>query len=165
MVCRLGGFHTQMSLLGSLGNMMKGCWLHIAAASIHQVMTEVSGLTVRSSEQHVEIGMARRSKDNSDCQKLLELVRKRNPFLCDDEDLYSLSLGLVYDVNDGVNCEKSHCCPYGTWKSDFPSITGTLLYRVSINNSTDNDGRRTRSYLHNLLRKFFNNLRRWHYLR
>ena len=74
-----------------------------AAARIHQGMTEVSGLTVKSSKQHVEMGMERCSKDHSDCQKLLEWLQKRNPFLYDDEGLHSLSLGLVSDGNDVVS--------------------------------------------------------------
>ena len=76
-------------------------------ASIHQAMTDVSGLTVKSSEQHVEMGMARRTKDHADCKIFLDWLQQRNPFAYEDSDLHSISLGLVSDGKDGINCDNA----------------------------------------------------------
>ena len=76
-------------------------------AVIHQAMTEVTGLTVKSSEQHVEMGVARRSRDYTDCQKFLEWLQQRNPFLYEDQHLHSLSIGLVSTDRDDVNCDEA----------------------------------------------------------
>ena len=78
-----------------------------ATAQVHEVMTEVSGFATKSSEQHAEMGKTRRLRDHSDCQKFFEWLQRRNPFVYDDECLHSLSLGLVSDGTDGVNCERS----------------------------------------------------------
>ena len=74
---------------------------------IHQAMTEVSDLTVKSSEQHVEMGMARCSRDYIDCEKFLVWLLQRNPFVYEDKHLHSLSLGLVSDGRDDVNCDRA----------------------------------------------------------
>ena len=50
------------------------------SASIHQAMTNVSALNMKSSEQHAEMGVSRRSRDYLDYQKTLELIQIRNPF-------------------------------------------------------------------------------------
>ena len=51
-----------------------------ASASIHQAMADVSALNMKSSEQHVKMGMSRRSRDYLDRQKILEWLRIRNSF-------------------------------------------------------------------------------------
>ena len=76
-------------------------------AAVHQAMAEVSGLTVKSSEQHVDMGIARRATDYADCQRFLKWLQQRNPFLYEDTNLHSLSLGLVSGENDDVNCDKA----------------------------------------------------------
>ena len=68
-----------------------------ASASIDQAMTDVSAVNMKSSEQHVEMGMSRRSRDYLDCQKILEWLQIRNPFQYEDQNLHSFSLGLVSD--------------------------------------------------------------------
>ena len=77
------------------------------SAIIHQAMTDVFGLTVKSSEQHVEMGMTRCSRDYADCKVFLEWLKKRNPFSYEDQHLHSLSLGLVSDGQDGINCDRA----------------------------------------------------------
>ena len=77
------------------------------SADIHQAMMDVSGLIVKSSEQHVEMGMARRSRDYAHCKIFLEWLQQRNPFSYEDQHLHSLSLGLVSDGHDGVNCDRA----------------------------------------------------------
>ena len=76
-------------------------------AQVHEVMTEVFGLATKSSEQHAEMGKTRGLRDHSDCQKFFEWLQRINPFMYDDECLHSLSLGLVSDGKDGINCERS----------------------------------------------------------
>jgi regulator of replication initiation timing len=74
---------------------------------IHQAMTEATGLAIKSSEQHVEMGITRRSRDHRDCQKFLEWLQQRNPFLYKDNCLHSLSLGMISDERDAVNCDQA----------------------------------------------------------
>ena len=74
---------------------------------VHQAITEVSGITFKSSEQHAEMGMPRRSRDCADCKKFLEWLKQRNPFLYEDQRLHSLSLDLVSDELDDVNLDRA----------------------------------------------------------
>ena len=76
-----------------------------AVASINHATTDLSGLAVNSSQQHVDLGQTRRCKNQSDCQKFVQWLKERNPFLFEDEHLHSLSLGLVSNGRDDVNCE------------------------------------------------------------
>ena len=77
-----------------------------ASASMYQVMTDVSALNMKSSEQPIEMGMPRRSRDYLDCQNILEWLQIRNLFQYDDQNLHSLSLGLVSDGKDEINFDK-----------------------------------------------------------
>lgn len=77
-------------------------------ASIHEAMTTLSGVKVATSEQHVEFGKKRRTKDFNDCTKFHKWFECRNPFTFEDADLHSLSTGLVSTIgNDQVNAEDS----------------------------------------------------------
>ena len=76
--------------------------------SVHQAMTQLSGTLLNTSEQHVEMGVTRKSKDYADCKKFLNWHQERNPFNFEDEHLHSLSSGLVSKcTHDEVNCEKA----------------------------------------------------------
>ena len=76
------------------------------AAGIHQAMTNLTKMTINSSEQHVEMGTARKKQDHKDCEKFLRWIELRNPFTYDDTHLHSLTLGLVSITGkDEVNCE------------------------------------------------------------
>ena len=77
-----------------------------AVASINHATTDLCGLAVNSSQQHVDLGQTRRCKNQSDCQKFVQW-QERNPFLFEDEHLHSLSIGLVSIGIDSVNCENS----------------------------------------------------------
>ena len=77
-------------------------------ASVHDAMIQVSGVSVKSSEQHEEIGKSRTIQDYKDCQKFYEWFTDRNPFHIADENLYSLSTGIVSSKDkDHVNCEQA----------------------------------------------------------
>ena len=51
------------------------------SASIHQAMTNVSALNMKSSEQHVEMGVSRRSTDYLDYQKNSRINANKKSFL------------------------------------------------------------------------------------
>ena len=77
-------------------------------SSIHEAMTTLSNVKVTSSEQHVDFGKKRRTKDFSDCEKFYSWFECRNPFTIQESDLYSLSTGLVSIIGkDEVNAEDS----------------------------------------------------------
>ena len=77
-------------------------------AAVHNAMTEVTGASYKSSEQHNEMGKSRTKQDSEDCRKLLYWLSERNPFLVPGDDLRSLSSGLVsVKGKDKVNCEDS----------------------------------------------------------
>ena len=89
-----------------------------ASASIHQAMTDISGLTVKSSKQHVEMGMSRRNKDHTDCKIFIHWLRERNPFAYKDANLHSLSLGLTSYEDDGINCDNAE----KDWRNDTNAV-------------------------------------------
>ena len=77
-------------------------------AAVHEAMTNLSGVKVASSEQHLEMGCKRRKRDFEDGKKFYRWFETRNPFTYKDCDLHSLSLGTVsIDGKDNVNCENA----------------------------------------------------------
>ena len=66
-------------------------------AAVYDAMSSLSGLTVKSSEQHVDMGISRRKRDLEDCTLFIEWFKNHNPFTIEDSDLHlhSLSSGLV----------------------------------------------------------------------
>ena len=53
------------------------------------------------------MGITRRSRDHRNCQKFLEWLQQRNPFLYEDNCRHSLSLGMISDECDAVNCDQA----------------------------------------------------------
>ena len=51
------------------------------SAAVHDAMTELSGVVTKTSEQHVDMGAARRKRDNEDSLKFIDWLEKRNPLL------------------------------------------------------------------------------------
>ena len=77
-------------------------------AAIPQAMTQLSGVTYKSNEQHIELGSTRRSQNYKDCQKFLSWLQQQNPFSFEDEHLHSLSSRLFSKTSiDQVNCEEA----------------------------------------------------------
>ena len=71
-------------------------------------MTNLSGIKVGSSPQHLEMGFKRRQRDYEDCDKFFKWFEDRNPFNCEDSNLCSLSTGVVSESGiDIVNCERA----------------------------------------------------------
>ena len=73
-------------------------------ADIHNGMCNWTGLQHRSSEQHVEMGVTRRKRDNDDVRKIHTWFNKYNPF-DSNNSLRSLSSGLMATENDNINCD------------------------------------------------------------
>ena len=75
---------------------------------VHDAMLQLTVATAKSGKQHEEIGKSRTNKDYQDCLKSLNWLTIRNPFLIPDENLHSLSSGMVsIQGEDGVNCERA----------------------------------------------------------
>ena len=65
------------------------------SASVHESMTKLSGVHMGSSDQNIDMGMNRRGKDTDDCEKFFDWIEIRNPFNMTDDNLHSLSTGVV----------------------------------------------------------------------
>ena len=66
-----------------------------------------TGLAHITSEQHVEMGVSRIQRDNTDLQKLIAWLSLHDPFCQNDSNLRSLSTGLTSTESDNVNCDNS----------------------------------------------------------
>ena len=76
------------------------------SATVHESMTKLSGVYTGSSDQNIDMGMNRRGKDSDDCQKFFDWIEVRNPFNMIDDNLHSLSTGVVsVKGKDKVNCD------------------------------------------------------------
>lgn len=84
-------------------------WTYTAhhCAPIHDSMTKLSNLNLASSDQHVEMTVARRSRDIEDCNKIYTWIKDRNPFAKTDKRLKSLSTGVTAGEGSGVNCDNA----------------------------------------------------------
>ena len=75
---------------------------------VHQSMMTLSGLNLKSSEQHIDMGESRRKRDYEDYKMFRDWLEQRNPFTSVDEHLHSLTSGWVsISGEDLVNCERS----------------------------------------------------------
>jgi hypothetical protein len=73
--------------------------------SVHNSMSDLTGLHHKTSEQHTELGQSRKMRDNEDLQKIIDWFSYRNPFSMEDLSLRSLSTGLTATDEDCVNCD------------------------------------------------------------
>ena len=105
-----------MRALKSRGGLTRGCgitesvrllWVKSMhrCADVHNAMCSLTGLQHRSSEQHVELGISRVKRDNSDLQKLVAWFDIHDPFQPNEPLLRSLSSGLAAKETDKVNCD------------------------------------------------------------
>ena len=77
-------------------------------AAVHESLMELTGLIVKSNEQHIDVTEARRMRDVENYDKFMSWLEKRNPFLYTDSKLHSLSTGLTsISGKDTVNCDES----------------------------------------------------------
>jgi hypothetical protein len=84
-------------------------WIHSMhrCATVHQAMTCLTGLETTSSEQHVEMGKSRSSRDSKDLLKLVDWFDANEPFDRSDMRLRSLASGLTARDGDGINCDSA----------------------------------------------------------
>ena len=74
-------------------------------ASVHNAMSDLTGLLHKTSEQHTELGQSRIKRDNADLQKIINWFCYHNPFSVEDPSLRSLSTGLTAMKENGINCD------------------------------------------------------------
>ena len=74
-------------------------------AAVHNAMSSVTGLSHRTSEQHVEMSSSRCQRDVEDLQKIFKRFCQHDPFDVHETQLKSLSTGLTATTNDGINCD------------------------------------------------------------
>lgn len=76
------------------------------SAEVHNALMELTGASLHTSEQHVELRESRRAADFKYCNAFLNWLETRNPFQIQSPDLYSLSTGISsIEGKDYVNCE------------------------------------------------------------
>ena len=76
------------------------------SASMHDVMTNLTGIVTKSSEHYTDLRASRRKQDEEHGLKFTASLQERNPFGFEDENLYSLSTGIIFMTSkDSVNCE------------------------------------------------------------
>ena len=76
------------------------------SASMHDAMTNLTGIVTKSSEQHTDFRASRRKRDKKHGLKFTAWLQERNPFGFEDENLHSLSTGIISMTSkDSVNCE------------------------------------------------------------
>ena len=75
-------------------------------AVIHRAMTEVTGVTVKSSEQHVEMGVARALQRLYRLSEVSGMVAAKESFFI-KTNTYTPSIGLVSTDCDDVNCDEA----------------------------------------------------------
>ena len=68
-------------------------------------MTNLTGKKHKSSEQHLELGQSRKTRDNKDLSTFISWFQSHNPFNSDAEGLRSLSSGITASNVDNVNCD------------------------------------------------------------
>ena len=82
-------------------------WANTAhsCGAIYEAMTNLTGKKHKSSEQHLELGQSRKTRDNKDLSTFISWFQSHNPFNSDAEGLRSLSSGITASTVDNVNCD------------------------------------------------------------
>ena len=73
--------------------------------AIHNVMTIVTKLETKTSEQHAELGISRSKRDREEFEKMKSWFKYHNSFESNTTELRSLSTGLK--AKDEVNCDQA----------------------------------------------------------
>ena len=77
-------------------------------SSMHRAMMDLTSMTVKTNDQHVDVTEARRKQDSIDYESLKAWLKERNPFEFADANLHSLSSGLISVAGkDQVNCDNA----------------------------------------------------------
>ena len=83
-------------------------------------MSSLASLLNVSSEQHVELGVSRKRRDNINLQKIISWFNGHNPFSITEPCLKSLSTGLI--ATEGINCDDAEAVNKNIQKS-FDNLT------------------------------------------
>ena len=75
-------------------------------AAIYEAMTSFTNLARRTSEQHVDLGNARRQSNFTDVTKVINWLTAHNSLDVLLQSLRSLSSGLTASDSDGINCDE-----------------------------------------------------------
>ena len=73
-------------------------------------MTSITSLHLTSSEQHTEMGKARRKTDQKNKQKLSSWIQNHNSFTVSESlngSLKALSSGIIADESTSTDCDKA----------------------------------------------------------
>ena len=65
------------------------------AAAVHQAMNQLAGSTIKTTEQHVDLGHSRCIRDQEDWKRFKTWLLMRNSFEYNDTNLHSLDSGFV----------------------------------------------------------------------
>ena len=76
-------------------------------AGVHDAMTTTTNLKHKTSEQHIDLGTSRSSRDYDDLRKIQEWFKQYEPFNPNQPKLCSLSSGLTAADDDGVNYDQT----------------------------------------------------------
>ncbi len=76
-------------------------------AAVHDAMTTITDLKHMTSEQHVELGTSRSTRDYEDMTKIQDWFDQHEPFNLNDPNLHPLSSGLSAPIGDGINCDET----------------------------------------------------------
>ena len=72
-------------------------------AEINEALTNITNLVHGTSEQHIELGNARRQRDFTDVTKVINWLTAHNSFDVNLQSLRSLSSSLTASDSDGIN--------------------------------------------------------------
>ena len=76
------------------------------SASMHDAMTKLAGIVTKSSEQYTNLRVSRRKQNKEHGLKFTAWLQERNPFGFEEENLHSLSTGIISITSkDSINCE------------------------------------------------------------
>ena len=101
----------------SRGGLTRGCGMNesvrhmwvltlIYSASMHDAMTNLTGIVTKSSEQHTDLRASRRKQDKEHGLKFTARLQERNHFGFEDENFHSLSTRIIFMTSkDSANCE------------------------------------------------------------
>ena len=77
------------------------------SARLDSALKDFADLERLLSNENKELGKKRRVLDVKDTTSFYSWLSTRNPFLIEDEKLYSLGTGVVSEWHDDVNCERA----------------------------------------------------------
>ena len=77
-------------------------------SAVHDAMSEITDSKHKTSEQHIELGASRVSRDNSDLNKVISWLKNCNPSFPVDPNLRCLHTGMSsIKVHDIINCDNA----------------------------------------------------------